>query len=198
MPRKIETEVFTFDELSKKSKAKAIEDWRDAGNPTDFLDEDLKDLFEGELNEVGLPADTVYWGLGHTQGDGVAFYGSVDLDDYLKQNKLLKKFGKLLDFDVSAKIEGASGNYHHSNSMDVQVDYDEPDVLEGPKEWTPGINLPKLTDELQDHMNEHVEEVSRKLEKMGYDEIDYLNSDEAITDTLEGNDYEYTADGKRW
>ena len=37
MPHKVETEVFTFDELPKKGKERAIQDWRDAGFPTDFI-----------------------------------------------------------------------------------------------------------------------------------------------------------------
>ena len=37
-----------------------------------------------------------------------------------------------------------------------------------------------------------------KLEKQGYDSIDYYYSDEYVDDSLIGNDYDFTEDGERF
>ena len=203
MPRKVETEIFTFRELPKKGQEKAIQDWREAGHSLDFIGDDLSEVFKAELNALGLPDDNVQWSLGYSQGDGVAFYGTIDVEEYLRKNKLLKKY-KSIAADTSAQLQGENSRYHHWNSMQVLVYYegdeirDLPEVGSGPKEWRPVTDKEKLLAEFEEHLKEHIEEVSRTLEKMGYDEIEYLQSDEQIADTLEANEYEYTADGKRW
>lgn len=52
--------------------------------------------------------------------------------------------------------------------------------------------------DLQEALGEWVEDMSRELEKNGYAEIEYRDSDELISDILIANEYEFTEDGKRW
>lgn len=48
---------------------------------------------------------------------------------------------------------------------------------------------------LDEHIKDHVEDVANDLKRQGYAEIEYRSSDEAITDILENNDYEFDEDG---
>jgi hypothetical protein len=48
---------------------------------------------------------------------------------------------------------------------------------------------------LEAEISAHVKDVSRALEKIGYDEIEYRTSDEVIADLLRENEYEFDAEG---
>jgi hypothetical protein len=47
-------------------------------------------------------------------------------------------------------------------------------------------------------LEEWVKHVSRELEKIGYAEIEYRQSDEAIIEFFNGNEWEFLEDGERW
>jgi hypothetical protein len=150
MPKKREAKTYSFDELSPEAKEKALEDYRsDAWDQTDvdWLTED----FEQVLEEKGLPNDKVYWSLGHVQGDGVGFYGPLDVEDYLKKNGLMRRFSKLVPF-VSAKITGEHGRYHGPGSMDMEIE-----LHGGPEDLVP--------DKLRDEMQEWQRDRSRLFER---------------------------------
>jgi hypothetical protein len=51
--------------------------------------------------------------------------------------------------------------------------------------------------QLEEDVAKWVKDVSKELEKIGYEEIEYQGSDEVIAETLIGNDYEFTEDGER-
>lgn len=61
--------------------------------------------------------------------------------------------------------------------------------------WT-GIET--LANKFQEWLKEWVQGVSRELEKIGYAEIEYRQSDEAIIEFFNGNEWEFLEDGKRW
>lgn len=56
----------------------------------------------------------------------------------------------------------------------------------------------ELVEEFREWLKEWVESVSHELEKIGYEEIAYRESDEAIIDHFEANEYEFTKDGERY
>lgn len=194
MPRKKEVEVYEFDELSKKAKEKALSDFRPDAWGQDDSDM-LTETFQEILKEKGLPSE-VYWGLNYAQGDGVAFYGPINISDYIKKNKL-NKF-RALSGKVEGTIEGRESRYHHSYSMRVDLELKDPLIQEGPKEWLPGAPSETLIREFQEHIQDHVKKVSRELEKIGYGEIEYRTGDEAIAEFFEANEYEFLEDGTVW
>ena len=85
--------ICTFNELSDEAKEKAREWYRDGDS------EMTSDQFEYRLEELGLPNKDIRWSLSCCQGDGVAFYGELDIEEYLTKNKLKTKFKKLFDND---------------------------------------------------------------------------------------------------
>jgi hypothetical protein len=120
--RKKKTE-FLFKELGKEAQAKAIEDARKGGQ-FDFDDADadsLTEWFEQDLEDhYQIGTMKAYWSLGYCQGDGVCFQGQVDVQRFIKSEKMEKEFGELID-KVSAKITHES-RYCHWNSMHVEVE----------------------------------------------------------------------------
>jgi hypothetical protein len=188
MPAKREIDVYQFDELPAKAKQRAIEAYREhAWDDTDS--KNLTDYFRDELKNLGLPSGDIRWRLSYSQGDGVAFYGKFDIEDYMRANKLVKEFRSLLTDPLPyAEIVNIGGfRYDHWNTMRVQ--------LERQTDLTPKQEA--LLANLKEDIAEHIKDVSRDLEKIGYADIESRTGDEAIAETLSINEYEYDANGNR-
>ena len=85
--RTTSVKLYNIKELKPDSRAVAVEylrtnDYFGAG------EHEITNAFKETLKEYGLPTETVEWSLGWCQGDGVAFYGDIDI------KKLLVKTGK--------------------------------------------------------------------------------------------------------
>jgi hypothetical protein len=120
-----EDKPFKFSELSKEAQERAIDKFRnkyyerlfdqiDADFLTEQFKQDLDDHYGlGEGLKVG-------WSLGYSQGDGVCFWGQIDVEKFLKTQKQWKKFGILAPV-VNATIKH-SGHYCHWNSMSIETE----------------------------------------------------------------------------
>lgn len=186
--------TYMFDELSEKAQETALENFK-KHYEYPFFCEDLTDLFNDRLAELGLPNEDVQWSLSYSQGDGVAFYGSVDVETYLEKNNLRDKYAPIfLDGDcmvsITIKKSDSFWNYNHANTMVVYVDteWDSEETVEFRFAET-------LITELEERFKDHIADVSHELEQMGYDHIEYINGDEFMRETLICREEEYTADG---
>lgn len=176
MPTEKTYTVYTIDELSPEAKKKAIEEYRERITPffsmehdTGFVEQMLTDLksmgfrerfktvefdekvagrFTGKkkTKEERVEPDIRY-SLGHSQGDGVAFYGKVDvwkLLDYFantgdqdsfiteKRREQAKEFLKKLedlgvkkDTDVTIEVTPNSYGNHYSHARTMDFDWYE-------------------------------------------------------------------------
>lgn len=168
---------YPFSELSEKVQKKVIEQEQQALG--EDLDVDIiTDFMRERLHNLGLPEKDIRWRLSYSQGDGVAFYGMIDLEAYLKANKKAlgtedhRSYKRLLDKDVRFEIQGANSRYHHWNSMRVELLYSG--RLDG--------KIPMSAYALQGRLQNHVKDLSRELEKEGYEEIEYQTSETMARD----------------
>lgn len=125
----------TFQQLNKEAKERALEKLRNDESFHAFDADSLTDWFKEDLKTKGFFDPDVCWSLGGNQGDGVAFWGSLDIPETIKANKL-KGFAVLAPFaqrDVLTAKVTHSGNYCHWNSMDVEVELRE----EEPEDFLP-------------------------------------------------------------
>jgi hypothetical protein len=198
MPRKVEVVVYEFSELSKKAQDRAIEDFRASEINDDARC--LTDIFENDLeSHFGLGRLKVFWSLNDScQGDGVAFEGLVDIKNFVSVDEGAKKFRGVVG-KVWAKISH-HGSYFRSSSMDVEVGLEEVEVERDlyPEDWDPRVVDDKTLVAFQEYLERRIEEISKELEKTGYAEIEYQNSEEAITETIVANDFEFLENGKRY
>lgn len=74
-----------------------------------------------------------------------------------------------------------SGHYYHYNSKEID--------LESTKTGN------DASDKTYEEFNNLYVEICRQLAQYGYDEIEYLSSEEAVAETLMANDYQFTIDG---
>lgn len=192
MPRKHEIEVFKFDELSPKAKERAMRDYLGIGGS--FDSEMITESFQERLKDLGLPHQDIRWSLSYSQGDGVAFYGPVDLEKYLGVRKGPKEWSPrqrdlnaLLDkVEVNIKKRTGSHLYDHWNTMIIETDVTE-DLI--PKEQ-------KLLDKLEEDLQRDIIKVSKELEKEGYSELEYRQSEEYLSEVFDSNEFEFHADGR--
>lgn len=179
------TTVYKASELSEKAQEKAREwfvscwDWSDTEMVTESLQESLTD--------AGLPGLDLEWSLSYCQGDGVAFYGRIDLDalialptfaEYAEEVKRLDAEGDLL---IEIVRNSYGHHYSHRNTMNVSIESNSES---------------KTLTALEEDLSQYIKDVSRQLEREGYEMIESMQSMETFLDTAEANDWEFTADGK--
>lgn len=177
-----EYEVFSFDELSKEAKEKALNKYRD-NNDYYFLSDDLNErLYEllvekgiTDLNETSKPGTKptqVQYSLSNCQGDGCMFEGSFQFStEHEKVGGQWKKY--------IAHVKHA-GHYYHSNSKTMDI-VDEDDNEADEVVYT--------------EFNTIYKDICNQLEKDGYAFIDHEDSEECFAELCEANEYTFLSDG---
>ena len=191
MSKNVTVTIYRFGELAEKAKETA-KNYLIEG--MDFISEIVTDHFKEELKALFLPYDDVKWRLSCCQGDGVAFYGMLDLEGYLRKHRMFRKYRSLFcrmtqngsdimcpkwDFEISKNQNFYQ--YDHQNTM--WIDYYDCD-LDG--------NHIRLCENTRicfmKHLTNHIKSVSRELEKKGYNMIDDYHTDEYVEDCCEAGD----------
>lgn len=188
--QEVKVKLFRLHELAPKSQAKAIEEVRDFLNRTFEPSQVTESLEEVASYEFGLKAENCYWNLNYCQGDGVAFYGAIDLDALAEKNEKVRALLASLaevDATVSVRSVDVNGRYHHYNSMRAEVECDRTDS-----------DTESLCEELQAAVQRVLRDASHRCEEVGYAEIDYQTGEESATEYAEANGFWFTEDGKQW
>ena len=193
--KQITITVYTIDELSPEAKQKAIEKIRGFLRET-FEPSDLTQWFDFELLEKGLPNLECCWSLSYCQGDGVAFYGTVDIDALL-HCEACKEIHPELRYlrevnEPSIKIGCNNRRYTHCNTMYVDID------VEDYYDDRPQVNnfVEERIETVKDFLSEYVKEVSKELEKIGYEYIEGSTNEEQALEYAQ--DLHFLKDGTRF
>lgn len=197
--REVKIQVYKFDELSPAAKETAIQNERETIQIHDqeHISSCVNDRFKERLEELGLPTEDIRWRLSYSQGDGVAFYGSVDPAMFIEKNNLGDKFPVLAkhleNADPILKINKRPefNHYDHWNTMVIEEDIES----DGP---VADINIKREWSLFLGHVIDAMRETSKKLDDEGYKMIVDMTSDEWITQTLQDRDDDYTPDGVRF
>ena len=191
MPRIHETILYKFDELSTQAKKRAIISFQEDDSYLyyDWYQDTIND-FETILELIGYYNITCYFSGFYSQGDGACFSARFSREKRCLQKvkSYCPKEEKILDIVEQIQSEiplheeyeiKHSGHYYHEYCTNVYYLGD---------------------DEKAEQLDERFLELSRQLMRILYEklntEYDYLNSDEAITEYIKANNYEFTEDGK--
>lgn len=205
--------LYTFDELSDRAKEKA-RDWYRTDNDDDFM---LSESFAQTLSYYGFPEGSmkIYHSLAYCQGDGVAFEGPINFDallatteselhdahgdDNLVVIRELIKEARAHDIDLTGKVEN-NGSFHEC-SMDIELDCYY--ISSGNYFIHESANdkvisaRDQIAAKVQKALEAFVTDLSLKLTKDGYSELDYQYSDEVVDERIIANEYTFCEDGKR-
>lgn len=194
--RTIETKVYKFSELGKKAKDRAIEILRNDPHFPDhgWYEPDIEHC-QGGLAKMGYEDSEIMFSGFWSQGDGASFTATVDLEKWLKDNRLATKYRKLLNVwkegQVNVKITRSTAmNYVHEYMMDAEVELDF--SIDHPKD------VEKQAEELQETMTEFAREVARKIYKSLEESYNYHSSEDAAVEEITANEWEFTKEGKVW
>ncbi|HDZ39957.1 MAG TPA: hypothetical protein ENH62_17075 [Marinobacter sp.] len=154
----------------------------------------LSAYFKQRLEWLGYEDMECQYSLGHCQGDGVAFYGTVELNEILLKRvlymgpnstatsrfKAITEYAKWLALSQFFRIEiqCIDSRYSHSGTMRVCIEVDEDDLEEaiesGSIPWvsTADETVTNLCDELESMIEDDAKQVSRLLETEGYEFAD--------------------------
>lgn len=212
MPRTVETTVYQYDELSDKAKERAREWYREASaGDSDFADFVIEDAVRmGEL--LGITFDThavkliggstrydsnVWWSLGYSQNDFVAFDGSYEfkvgavekiLEETSGSDQKLLSIARRLD-GLQSQFNGrltARMKHHHYYGLQIETDAMDAD--------DESMDISKEQDEeLRDIMRDYCRWIYTRIRE----EYEYQNSDEQVEETIRANEYEFDEEGKR-
>lgn len=189
-------EIFEFEELSKEAKEVAIESYRqrqyESGDSVPFFADNCKERAE----ELGFIEPEFTYSLSWSQGDGLSF----SAERYEKLEELFievlgeskSKTAKLIAEQCDVKVQMNSGYYCYAAKSDIDLYFDFMSPL--------GIdhdNIDEIVTKVREKLEDIYMDLCRQLEKDGYAELEYEASDEAITETILCNEYEYLKNGKQ-
>jgi len=180
-----EVNVYTYGELSERAKDK-VKHW--LNDDDSFL---LTDTLENDLSEFyKIPHAELSYSLSSCQGDGVSFTGRWENEEAMTilnkvyDNKVPARLIKVLPY-FTLKFERISHQCAHEYTVQTE--------LYSHRYY--GKALAKFIESCEETINEWRIGICRELEKTGYAELEYQNSEECMIETCEANDYEFYANG---
>lgn len=189
----IEIKLYSYEELSNEAKQKVLSNW----NENNELLYGFKDYCEEVLIEEGFIEPKVSYSLSWCQGGGLCFsarkYNGLEkiFNAILGPGK--EKTAKLLTDNCTQIFKGNTGHYCFAHKSDVDL------YIEN---YTSSINTTN-TDRLDEIISEALNEletiyldICKKLENLGYLQIEYEQSEEAFIENCEANDYTFEENGK--
>ena len=181
-----QVKTYSFNELSKEVKEKVLEQERSNMYECNLYSQFLKEDFQCTLKEKALPINDIEFSLSNCQGDGVAFYGSIELEDFLKVHNLTR-FNKILNLIDHVEVcrNHLANSYSHYNTMSIEI--------------SSSVDCTKEQDnlilELENLISELIINTSKELEKHGYNYFKDIYSDKSIIENLKLNKYEFLENG---
>lgn len=170
----VTTTVYTFSELSEEAKQKAIESYRDIN----LFYEWWESIYE-DAKQIGIKIT------------------SFDLDrgSYVNAEYLLP-FSSVID-----KIKENHGQSCETYKIAVQYEKQYNDLV---VKYSDGIDTERVSEgneyefdqEADELEKEFINDISSEYLSILQNEYEYLWSDEAVIETIEANEYEFTEDGK--
>ena len=188
--------VYTFDELPENIQEKVIDNFRENNLDYDWWENTFED-FISICAILGIETDhkKIFFSGFSSQGDGACFEGEykykkgsvkeikayAPLDKKLHEIALnLSKLQSKAFYRLQATIKH-SGHYYHCNCTDIDVS--RTDYID-------------ITDEQENGIIEYLRDLMNWLYKTLEKEYEYLQSDDAIKETIAANEYKFLENGK--
>jgi hypothetical protein len=204
--------IYKFAELSEESQEKALNHLRYVNVEHDWWEfqyEDLKTLCK--LIGIDVDLKKTYFRGFYSQGDGSAFTADVDVTEVISgiaEQKwktefptLELNFGKLnvdrrvlcliADGVIDVRADIKTANRETAVTLEYSADFN----------WNECTNYNRIESELEkleSWLDDVMETLNGHFFKRLRDEYDYQTSDEAVKESIEANEYEFTEDGEQY
>lgn len=225
MPHEVTITTYSINELEPEARTKAIEQMMDQLRQ-DMNPNDLTNKFKEKLKTAGLGEDLdVEWSLTHCQGDGVAFYGVLDLDTLLTSEDCkpihpeLRLF-KALELPLTCEIvknefgyqyshyntmrlnlEGTADAWHCPAYRELAEKANEDEYLHTePTKATEKLDrfhtmTEKRLNEVEEWLRQYIKDVSKSLESFGYNFLECVIDEQSAVEHAVYDGIEFTKMG---
>lgn len=191
--RTIRTKVYQFNELSDEAKQVAIENERNNEYNVELYS--FQENAKERIEEVGFyDGIELQYSLNYCQGDGLSFNCGK-----IKESVLLSFFAEILGTgkEKTAKtimeycsftLKSTNHHYCYASKGDIRYEFDD--------YYANHPQIHTIVGKVEEKLENLYMELCKELEKQGYDEIEYQQSDECISEKLISNEIDFTKDGK--
>jgi hypothetical protein len=196
--------LYNFEDLSKEAQEKAIQNYIESQyNFADYLEEidqswTLQDIKENVLEEFGFIEPEISYSGFYNQGDGASFtFANIDLEIFLKKNKIKSKFKILAKYNDFITINGYRNThlYSHENTVDIRSEIENYlDVSDSHIDRVKNA-LDKKIEEFEEYLENWIVEKCKEIYKTLENDFEYQTSEEYARESLAENTYEYLEDG---
>jgi hypothetical protein len=191
----IQTQVYSFSELSAAAKEKAREWFRNGDSSFDAYStiEDAKQAFA----TCGITIDRVLYSGFSSQGDGACFEGTWRAADVTpgamreyapkdaELHRIAAEFERLAAlFPLATFTVRHSGYYQHENCTDFSFSFPDQN----------GDDADEAERALEEAAKDAMRWIYRQLESA----YEWENADEQVDESIEANEYTFTEDGRRF
>ena len=190
--KKLEITLYKFEELTQEAKNFAIE--KEQNNNDPFSLDMFKENCIEQIIEAGFKGnEKVQYSLSYSQGDGLSF----ECDYFEKMNDIFvqvlgvgkQKTIDLLINNISFSLKGNEGRYCYASKKDITLELDSYNVKSP-------INIELVIDKVREKIQFLYRDLCNKLEIDGYNEIEFQESYEYISENLISNEYDFLESGE--
>ena len=186
----LQTKIYSFSELSKDAKAKAVESLRDINVDYDNWHDYIIEDYTEKLEALGYRNIKIFYSGFWSQGDGACYTAKVDIYEWLKAHKLSNKYKAL--FNVS-KEGGISATISHSS----HYYYSTSTSLEESGIWEESTKVQSQYGEIEKLILAEREQMGNELYRALESAYEEEQKDENVINTIEANEYSFLEDGTR-
>ena len=182
--------VYKFSELSPKVQEEVLDKMREINTDYDWYDSDFEG-FKEQLDKMGLSCDSFVFDL--IERD--CYMIKPHIDDIRKFLKSAFSDNEKLLYEIEEE---------QKKEFEALIDKLEEEYNFGIKESNgrSGYNYVEGLDEVGEILgydyDEHIKDTMKDFLKQLQESYDYLESDEAIRETILSNEYYFLEDGERW
>jgi hypothetical protein len=178
------------------NKDELIEKYRSINVDYEWWD-NIYDDNKIEMETKGISVVDMFFSGFYSQGDGACFIGRIDMEKFLKAHQLEQKYMAATFFagqgELWANLDQGNSRYYHENTVSASLVVDSyNNYEEDSTRYQVYETMQKVLDDewkdLEDDVNNicrgYMQDLYRKLR----DEHEHLTSDEAVWETIEGDE----------
>lgn len=208
--KSITLKLYSFNELDRVAKEKALTTYRDFNVNFDWWDDEFEDFIElCKYLHIAVDKDSIKFSGFYAQGDGSGFSATVDIPQLAVAiaTQAWKDYAPMQDFPFTAPATDhrvmalvAKGILPsepqiicRSRQYGVITNLGIAEVIQNGKEHE---NLFEELDKLEEWLRGVAETLNRYLFATLEKQYDFLTSDTAVKESILNNEYLFTADGR--
>lgn len=206
----ITLKLYSFSELGKTSKEKALSTYRDLNVNFDWWDNDFEDFIElCSYMSIAVIKDKIKFRGFYSQGDGSGFSAFVNIPQLVTaiENQSWKEYALLQEFvftvpQIDRRVMALVANgllsgepqiIGRTRQYGVTTDLGISEII---KDGKTHDNIFEELDKLEEWLRSIAEILNRYLYKSLENQYEFLTSDAAIKESILTNEYLFTADGR--